>query len=62
MVLFFWFELKMAVHAAHEKKNICDVKNFWCFLSRVNFILMFLQEKLAFLLSEIKPFSDDLEG
>ena len=52
----------MAVHAAHEKKNICDVKNFWCFLSSVNFILMFFQEKLAFLLSEVKPFSDDLEG
>ena len=29
VLLFFQFELKMAVHAACMKKKICEVNNFW---------------------------------
>ena len=51
MVLFFQFELKMAVHAARTKR-ICEVNNFWYFLKKVNFIFIFFQEQLAFLVNQ----------
>ena len=35
MVLSFQFELKMAVHAAHTKKNICEVSNFWYLFKKI---------------------------
>ena len=54
VLLFFQFELKMAVHTARMKKKICEV--------RVNFILMFFQEELASLLSAGGLFSSNLEG
>ena len=47
VLLFFQFDLKMAVHAALTKKKIYEVKTFDTFLRRVNFILMFLQEELG---------------
>ena len=34
MVLFFQFELKIAVHATHVKKKICEVSNFWYFFKK----------------------------
>ena len=34
MVLFFQFELKMAVHAALTKKKICEVNNFRYFFKK----------------------------
>ena len=37
VLLFFQFELKIAVHAALMKKNICEVNNFWCIFKK-NFI------------------------
>ena len=55
MVLFFRFELKIAVHTAKSVKSTT-------FLRRVNFILMFFLEELAPLLSAGKPFSNNLEG
>ena len=45
MVLFFQFELKMAVHTACMKKKNCKWTTFDTFLRRVNFILMFFQEE-----------------
>ena len=56
VLLFFQFKLKMAVDAARTKKKICKVNNFYTFLRRVNFILMFFQEEVASLLSLAKPF------
>ena len=56
MVLFFQFELKMAVQAALKKKKIYEMILF------VNFILMFLQEHLPSFLNMGKPFSSNLEG
>ena len=47
VLLFFQFDLKMAVHAALTKKKIYEVKTFDTFLRRVNFILIFLQEELG---------------
>ena len=49
------------VHAACLKKKICEVNNFWYFLRRVNFILMFFKEDLDSLLSAGKPFFSNLE-
>ena len=37
VLLFFYFFLKIAVHAALMKKNICEVNNFWCIFKK-NFI------------------------
>ena len=54
VLLFFQFELKMAVHTACVKKKIREV--------RVNFILMFFQEELVSLLSVGRLFSSNLEG
>ena len=62
MVLFFQFELKRAVHAALTKKKSMKWITFDTFLRRVNFILMFLQEELASLLSMGKPFSGNVGG
>ena len=63
MVLsFFQFELRMAAHAAGTNNEIYEVNNFWYFLRRVNFILIFFQEELASFLSEGNPFFGNLES
>ena len=61
VLLFFQFELKMAVHAALMKKKSVKWTTFDAFLRKISF-LMFLQEELASLLSTERPFSGDLEG
>ena len=61
MLLFFQFELKMAVHAALMKKKSVMWTTFDAFLRKISF-LMFLQEELASLLSTGRPFSGDFEG
>ena len=61
MLLFFQFEIKMAVHAALMKKKSVMWTTFDAFLRKISF-LMFLQEELASLLSTGRPFSGDLEG
>ena len=48
-------------HCTHKEKTY-EVSNFWYFLRRVNFILMFLQGELASLLNAGKTFSSNLEG
>ena len=53
-MLFFQFELKMAVHAACVNEKICEV--------RADFILIFFQEELASLFSAGRPVSSNLEG
>ena len=62
VLLFFQFELRMAVHAARTNNEIYEVNNFWYFLRRVNFILIFFQEELASFLSEGNPFFGNLES
>ena len=58
VLLFFQFELKMAVHATCTKtKNYVKWTTFNTFLRKVNFIYNF-----ASLLSAWKPFSGNLEG
>ena len=54
MLLFFQFELKMAVHAACVNEKICEV--------RADFILIFFQEELASLFSAGRPVSSKLAG
>ena len=54
MLLFFQFELKMAVHAACVNEKICEV--------RADFILIFFQEELASLFSAGRPVSSNLAG
>ena len=61
MLLFFQFELKMAVHAALMKKKSVMWTTFDAFLRKISF-LMFFQEELASILSTGRPFSGDLEG
>ena len=61
LLLFFQFDLKMAVHAALMKKISVKWTTFNAFLRKISF-LMFLQEELASLLSTERPFSGDLEG
>ena len=61
MVLFFQFQLKMAVHAMHKRK-IVKWKTFDTFLRSINFIFMFFQEELPSFLSAGKTFPSDLEG
>ena len=48
LLLFFQFELKMAVHAALMKKKICDVNNFWCIFKK-NFIFDVFSRRVSFL-------------
>ena len=45
-----------------RRKKYVKWTTFDTFLRRVNFILMFFQEELAFLLCAEKPFSGNLEG
>ena len=53
----------MALHAVHtRKKKSVEWTTFDTSLRRVNFILMFFQEKVASYLSAEKPFSSNLEG
>ena len=54
MLLFFQFELKMAVHAACVNEKIREV--------RADFILIFFQEELASLFSAGRPVSSNLAG
>ena len=62
VLLFFQFELRMAVHTARTNNEIYEVNNFWYFLRRVNFIFIFFQEELASLLSAGNPFFGNLES
>ena len=45
-----------------RRKKYVKWTTFDTFLRRVNFILIFFQEELAFLLCAEKPFSGNLEG
>ena len=47
VLLFFQFELKIAVHAAFMKKNICEVNNFWCIFKK-NFIFDVFARRVSF--------------
>ena len=60
---FFQLQLKMAVHPAPvKKKKSINCITFDTFFRRTNFILMFFQEQLAFLLSIQKASSRNLDG
>ena len=59
MVLFFQFNLKMAVQAACMKRKFVKRTTF---LRRINFIFMLFPEELASLVHAVNPFSSDLEG
>ena len=59
MVLFFQFELKIAVHATHAKKKICEVNNFWYFFKKSFDVF---SRRVSFFLVAGKPFLNNLEG
>ena len=61
-LLFFQFELKMAVHTARTKRKFLKGTTSDTSLKKVNFIFVIFQEELASLLSTGKPFSRDLQG